>query len=305
MKRMLEAFKKYLEAEKNVSYHTVKAYISDAQAFLGELSIRKDLARVTPGDIRQWLYGLSKKGCSKATLSRKLSSLRAFFAFMAREGIVRKDPAAQLRLPKHRASLPEYLNVDEVFCILDAATRGDCLGLRDRAMVELLYSSGLRVSELTGLDLGDCSLKSRVLRVHGKGGKERIVPFGEKARFSLEAYLEKRIGLLKGRPRDSIDQEALFLNRFGRRLTPRSVQRLLRRLRMVSGIGSRCTPHTLRHSMASHLLESGADLRAIQEMLGHASLQTTQIYTHLEISTLASIYDKAHPRAKGGSKGGK
>ncbi|OCC15859.1 Tyrosine recombinase XerC [Dissulfuribacter thermophilus] len=297
-KTALEAFKNYLESEKNYSRHTVLAYIRDVRSFLeSALEEDKDFDSIDPGKVRTWLFKQAQKGIKTVTISRKLSSLKSFYTFLIREGITSNNPAHPFKLPKHRVTLPEYLNVDDVFCLIEAVQGDDVLSLRDRAIIELLYSSGLRVSELTGLNLDDCSLDLQVLRIRGKGKKERIVPFGQKAKEAIQTYLEKRHELLNKATNDSEDNEALFLNRFGKRLTQRSIQRLIKRLRIKSGVSSNCTPHTLRHSMASHLLEAGADLRAIQEMLGHESLQTTQRYTHLEISTLAKIYDKAHPRA--------
>ena len=294
----LKGFINYLKSEKNYSMHTINGYVRDVRSFL----IYMDEGPERPPDVRAvrgWLYQMAKKGLKPVTLSRKLSSLRAFFSYLEREGVVGENPARFVRLPKSRPSLPDYLNVDDVFCLMDSVRDHDFPGARDRAILELLYSSGLRVSELVGLNLEDISLDLKVLKVRGKGRKERMVPVGKKAVEALVRYLEKRTeSMKKGCTAEMGPDSPLFLNRFGKRLSQRSVQRLLERTRLAAGLSSVCTPHTLRHAMASHLLEAGADLRAIQEMLGHASLQTTQRYTHLEVSTIANIYDKAHPRAK-------
>ncbi len=298
----LEGFKNSLESEKNYSPHTIRGYMRDVQSFLNYATT----SETKPDDvksIRAWLYQMAKAGLKPVTLSRKLSSLRTFFDYLQREGMVDQNPARLVRLPKHRPNLPDYLNVDDVFCIIEANEKEGVLGLRNRAICELLYSSGLRVSELVGLDLEDVSKELAVLKVRGKGRKERIVPIGQKAMDALKEYIERRCELVKRGTGEEGTSQPLFLNRSGKRLSPRAVQRLIKNLRLKAGVSSHCTPHTLRHAMASHLLEAGADLRAIQEMLGHASLQTTQRYTHLEISSLASIYDRCHPRA--GRKGTK
>lgn len=301
--RALKGFENSLESEKNYSPHTIRGYVRDVQSFLGYVRSSK----MSPADvksIRAWLYNMAQEGLRPVTLSRKLSSLRAFFDHLQREGMLDQNPARLVRLPKHRPNLPDYLNVDDVFCIIEANEKKGVLGLRNRAICELLYSSGLRVSELVGLDLDDISTDLTVVKVRGKGRKERIVPIGEKAIEALKFYMARRGELVKrGAPEEGTSQP-LFLNRSGERLSVRAVQRLIKALKLRSGVSAHCTPHTLRHAMASHLLEAGADLRAIQEMLGHSSLQTTQRYTHLEISALATIYDRCHPRAGKGAKKG-
>ena len=295
MDEALSRFLAYLEA-RHASPNTVCAYRRDIQDFIKAAGARPP-GSVTPKEIRAWLASHALKGEEASTISRRLSALRAFFRFLVREGEISGNPAVRVRLPKRGRPLPSYLTVDEAFCLIEAEPEGRGFkAARDRAILEVLYGTGIRVSELTGLDTDRVSLSPPMVRVKGKGRKERIVPMGRGAREALERYLPMRDALLRslGRP----DEKALFLNARGGRLTARSVQRLIERRREALGLGPRLTPHTLRHSMATHLLESGADLRAIQEMLGHASLTTTERYTHLDLGELSKIYDRAHPRAR-------
>ncbi len=296
MDQLLARFDHYLQIERNLSPNTHKAYRRDVSAFSAFL--HQDLDWSGPGEdlvrrvdlvvLRRYLARLSK-GHKRSSIGRKLAALRTFFRFLEREGVVPANPAESLAIPRQEKYLPKTLTVDEACGLMETNNSSDALGLRDRALLETLYSCGLRVSELTGLDVAHVDLQERLVRALGKGRKERIVPLGRKACKALSRYLEAR-GWPEG-------DAPLFLNHRGGRLTPRSIQRNLKNQLLRAGILKEATPHTLRHSFATHLLvEGGADLRAIQELLGHASLSTTQKYTQVSIDHLMSVYDKAHPR---------
>ncbi len=287
----LEAFFRYLREEKGVSPHTLRAYVSDLNQFARFLG--KDPKEATLAETRLFLAQEAKK-LSKTSLARKLASLKAYFKFLKKKEELKDERLLYLRGPKLAQKLPRVLSVDEVFALVEAPKGDDFLALRDRAILEFLYGAGLRVSELVSLKLDQVLLELQVVRVKGKGGKERLAPFGQAAKKALLAYLPVREALLKRRRKEN---PCLFLNFRGDPLTARSVHRLIKKYALLLGIPA-VTPHTLRHSFATHLLEAGADLRTIQEMLGHARLSTTQRYTHLDFSRLASIYDEAHPRAK-------
>jgi len=288
-------FDRHLTVERNVSEHTRRAYRQDLEAF--HRFLREELKwpaeglleRVDNLVLRRYLAVLHKRN-KKTTIGRKLAALRTFFAFLVREGVLRTNPGELVATPKQEKYLPRTLTVDEAYALLEQKGDGGLLALRDRAIVETLYSCGLRVSELTGLDVGSVDLQQGLVRVLGKGRKERIVPVGRKAREALRAYLDAR-----GNPGD---EAALFLNRRGGRLTARSVERNLKLQLLRAGILKEATPHALRHSFATHLLDGGADLRSIQELLGHASLSTTQKYTQVSVDHLMNVYDKAHPRSR-------
>lgn len=291
MKRAIEQFCSYLENERNVSQHTLAAYRSDLDQFALFLDPHGTLplAEVNHLAIRRFLAHLHK-GHAKSSIGRKLSAIRALFRYLLREGKVEKNPAELVSTPKKEKRLPFHLNIDQVEALVEAPRGGDLLSLRDRAVLETLYSCGLRVSELTAMNVGDLDLPGALARVLGKGGKERIVPVGSCARDALAAYLEER-----GNPQPS---EPLILNARGGRLTRRSVARIVDAHMLLIAAMRKVSPHTLRHTFATHLLEGGADLRAIQELLGHASLSTTQKYTHVSIDKLMEVYDKAHPKAR-------
>ncbi|MDA8162470.1 MAG: tyrosine recombinase XerC [Desulfobacteraceae bacterium] len=291
----IQAFLDFLQSERNSSVHTIEAYARDLSEFTCSLGAGEDACAVTSRQIRAWLGALVRQGASRATVARKLAAVRSFFRFLVREGRVAKNPAGAMRSIRLNKPLPAYLSVDEAFRIVESGAGDGFKALRDKAILELLYSAGLRVSELCGLDVDHVSLSPEMVRVRGKGDKERVVPFGEKAAAAINAYLAARFSVIKRF--GQTDNGALFINQRGTRLTPRSVQRLVERRRIETGINTPITPHTFRHSMATHLLERGADLRAIQEMLGHVSLATTQRYTHLDIARLTELYQKAHPRA--------
>ena len=284
----IEAFAAHIAQVERASPHTQRAYVSDLRqlaAFLDERGTALDAA--TRDDLRAFLAS-RYAGNGPATLARKQSSLRAFYEHRVRMGHISDSPARRLVFPRRRFSLPNVVAVDDCFALVEAPSRRTAAGLRDRAALELLYDAGLRVSELTSLDVRDVA--NGLVRVRGKGGKERVVPLVERARAALEEYLARRADL---RPKDS----ALFVNRRGGRLTTRSIARHLDRYAVVAGARRHVHPHALRHSFATHLLDLGADLRGIQELLGHASLSTTQRYTHVSSERLLQIYEDAHPRA--------
>ncbi len=301
MEEFLNKYKDYLKFERGFAGLTIRFYIRDLKEFLKYISDKKikkgNIEKILPSIIREYLASIFK-GRKKSTVGRKLASLRTFFQFLEREGAVERDPTEGLSFPKVPKSLPKFLNQDEAKVLVESPEESRTLAVRDRAMLELLYSSGLRVSELTGLNIQDIDMENDLLRVKGKGGKERVVPFGEKAKEALHKYLDKRKELLSGR--GLIDTGALFLNYRGERLTARSVGRIIKRYRAKSGLSKEVSPHVLRHSFATHLLEGGADLRVIQELLGHSSLSTTQRYTHISVDRLMEVYKRSHPRASEG-----
>lgn len=290
MKRHIEKFLRYLEYEKNASPYTLIAYRGDLEDFqkaVGDIPIEK----ITLLHLRRFLADLKAKDIKKITVGRKLSSLRSFFKFLCREGYLEVNPAISLRTPKQDKRLPKVLGVEEVSRLLEGT--GETLqGFRDRAILETLYSSGLRVSEVTQLDVSHVDFIGGVVKVSGKGKKERLAPIGEKALRAIRDYLEKR-----EKTKALRDSRTLFVNRSGGRLTARSVRRVLDRVIKRTSLTHHVSPHTLRHSFATHLLDRGADLRSVQELLGHQHLSTTQIYTHVTAEHLKKAYDKAHPRA--------
>jgi len=290
----------HLAAERRLSPHTVAAYERDL-ANLSRLTAGKPLAELGLADIRGAIIKLRSQSLAAASVARQLSSWRGFYAFACHRLGYADNPCLGLRPPKAAKTLPDILSPDACARLLQggpAAENGDALQARDRAMFELFYSSGLRLSELTGLDLGDLDLQSGEAQVTGKGRKTRVVPVGRRAREALTRWLGVRPGFLPpGR-----DEAALFLGRNGRRLSPRAVQQRLDLWARRQGLDGRVHPHRLRHSFASHLLESSGDLRAVQELLGHADISTTQIYTHLDFQHLAEVYDRTHPRARRRSK---
>lgn len=303
---MLRAIDEYLRAlaiEENASAHTLRNYGSDLRqlrAFFLARGIAVDTARgeVRPQDVdilalRTFLTDLLRKN-RKSSVGRKLSAVKGFFRFLLRRGVIAGDPTAGVATPKKEQQLPVHLTVDDMFRLLDSPPADTPAGRRDRALLEVLYSCGLRVSELVGLDWADVDSSLALVRVRGKGGKERLVPIGRTALDALAAY---RACIPDLCPRRRRDERAVFVNCRGGRLTTRSVARLVDRYVLRSGIAAKASPHALRHSFATHLLNAGADLRAIQELLGHASLSTTQKYTHVNLDQLMSVYDKAHPRA--------
>jgi|YNPBryBLVA2012_1023415.scaffolds.fasta_scaffold00336_2 integrase/recombinase XerC len=307
LSQALDAFRRYLKDERRVSPHTLRNYLSDLrqfEAFVGRLFPRGvALPEVDLMVLRAFLGHLHQKGLSKATVMRKLSAVRAFFRFLHREGRIGRNPARVLATPRQLRKVPRVLSEGEAAALVEAppGPRPDSLGgLRDRALLELLYASGLRASEAVGLDFEGLDLPGRVVRVLGKGRKERIVPVGEPAAAALEGYLAVRARAFPAGPGDPV-----FVNLKGGRLTTRSLQRIVEKYLPAIPSDADASPHTLRHSFATHLLSRGADLRTIQELLGHASLSTTQKYTHVATAQLKAVYDAAHPRARrGGRKDG-
>lgn len=283
----LEKFLKYLEIEKNASPHTISSYRLDLQQFLDYFS-RVGIDHITPIKIRSWLAKFHAEGSARSTRARKLSSLRSFFKYLVREGVVKTNPVLGVSSPKKDRKLPSFLDKEQVVRLLEAPPSDSLLGLRDRAILETLYSSGIRVSELVGLNIEDVDFIGEALRVRGKGKKERLVPIGRPAVDAIKKYITNRNGK---------EIEALFTNRFGKRLSTRTVQRIVKKYMQKASIQGHISPHSLRHSFATHMLDAGADLRSVQELLGHESISTTQIYTHITPERLKQVYDRTHPRA--------
>jgi integrase/recombinase XerC len=303
MDELIERYIHYLQYERNASPHTVRNYRSDLVQFRdflaqGQPAAKVSLKSIDALRIRGFLAFLFEQERKKTSIARKLAAVRAFFKFLSRERELAENPAAVVSTPKLARTLPRIMTEEEMNDFLDrvgqAAQSGDPALVRDRAILELLYASGLRVSELTGLDLRNVNFGDGIVLVRGKGDKERIVPFGSKARAAITAYLPVREKVLQ---ENKTRVTALFLNARGGRLTPRSVDRLLKKHIRQFGPNVKVSPHSLRHAFASHLLAEGADLRAIQEMLGHKSLATTQKYTQVSIKQLMDVYDKTHPKA--------
>ncbi len=286
----VEAFLRYLAVERGASAHTLRSYrgdLADCHAFLRARGVGP-LSDADARLLRGYLADLHARGLARSSVARRLATLRSFFRFLIRQGRARANPAAEVRTPRLPQRLPTYLPIDESEALLRQPFSPEALGSRDRAVLELLYATGIRVAELSGLNVEDVDLQERVVRVLGKGGKERIVPLGGKAVEAVRAYLA-------GHPRGA---GPLFLNGRGQRLTVRTFHRVVRGRARAAGLTRRVSPHTLRHTFATHLLGAGADLRLIQELLGHARLGTTQKYTHVSVDRLMTVYDAAHPRAK-------
>jgi integrase/recombinase XerC len=291
--------------ERNLSDQTRRSYLSDLRQYRAFLERRDKSAEegggipTDPMVIRSFLASLYKEKLRKVTVSRKVAALRSFYRYLLREGKVRFNPAELLQLPRCEKYIPVVLSVDEILSLLRVNFSEDAAGLRDRAIIELFYSAGIRLSELTGLNIADVDFAGGLIRVRGKGRKERIVPVGTPAFQALGLYLDKRAELaVKGR--QTGPDEPLFLGSRGMRMNPRGVARVVERVVRESGVGRTISPHALRHTFATHLLDAGADLRSIQEMLGHRSLSTTQKYTTVSVSRLMEVYDRSHPRAGGG-----
>ncbi|MFH1355262.1 MAG: tyrosine recombinase XerC [Candidatus Omnitrophota bacterium] len=289
MEKYIDKFIRYLEIEKNYSKHTILNYRLDLGGFSKFVS-GIDPQKVDYFTLRKYLATLKEKSLRNRTVNRHLSSLRSFFRFLTRDGYIKTNPILILSSPKLEKHLPQFLTEEEVTKLIESVLpkdQKDIPGLRDRAILETFYSAGLRISELVGLNTEDMDFIGGIIKVRGKGKKERVVPIGDIAISSIRKYIEKR----------NKQSEAVFLNRSNRRISSRGVRNIvfkyLQRVRMRSGISA----HTLRHSFATHLLNRGADLRTVQELLGHANLSTTQIYTHLTTDRLKSVYDKSHPRA--------
>jgi len=289
MQRYVDKFIRYLEIEREVSPHTSLNYRIDFKRFAQFLG-KKRLEDVDYLFIRHFLADLRHKDLSRASIARILSSLRSFFKFLVREKLVKTNPLSGIATPKRGKKLPVFMQEAEVSKLIEAPA-GDTLGLRDKAILETLYSTGMRVSELVNMDIDKCDLVGGVIKVFGKGKKERLAPIGSKASFAIDNYMKaSRLMRLH-------EKRAIFLNKNGKRMTDRSVRRAIDRYVKKVSLQDGISPHTLRHSFATHLLNRGADLRSVQELLGHASLSTTQIYTHVSTERMKEAYQKAHPRA--------
>jgi len=288
----INKFLKYLELERGASAHTLRAYDRDLREFSDYSGAEP--AQVDMIDIRGFISDRIMSGKEKSTVARKLATLRSFFNYLYQEGIIKINQAKLVPAPKTPKHLPNFLSVDDAFNLVQTPEGIGLLPVRDRAILELLYSSGLRVSEVAGLTVDDVNLRESLVKARGKGKKERIVPIGAKAADALKSYLIERM-LLKKKKTVAQDTSAFFLNRNGGRLTDRQIRRIVVKYARALGLNGQMGPHTLRHTFATHLLIGGADLRSIQEMLGHSSLSTTQKYTHLDIGHLIETYDKAHP----------
>ncbi|HUR34980.1 MAG TPA: tyrosine recombinase XerC [Vicinamibacterales bacterium] len=323
----LKAFLRYLTLNRNLSPHTVRAYDSDLSQFIGHVAAAADLKRrelapdaLDRAAIRSFLAQLHAEGLSRSTAARKLAAVRTFLRYLRREGLVDADAGALIATPKREVRMPAHLSEDEMAKMLDAPDDDEPLGRRDHAILELFYASGLRLSELAGLDIDDVNLSGRMVRVLGKGGKQRLVPFNVASARTIRAWLQDRERYVRNgvadarvpgsRGRDQrtasssrARREPLFVNYRGGRLTVRSIDRLVRKYAAVTARDG-VSPHALRHSFATHLLQRGADLRTIQELLGHSRLSTTQRYTHVNAAQLLAVYKKAHPRARASGEEG-
>ena len=327
MKDLLRAFLSYLRLNRNASAHTVRAYESDLDQFTTYMAgeLKRPRPELQPADItrpmiRGFLAELFRKGESRSSAARKLAAVRTFLRYLKREGLIEADPGLLVVTPKREQKIPRHLEIDEMVRLLETPDVSGPLGRRDRAILELLYASGLRLSELVALDLEDVNLGSRMVRVMGKGRKERLVPFNRSAADALRAWLPDRDALLVNarhalkpdhvgpkprrspkaapRPASAEGEGGVFLNYRGTRLSSRHVHRLVRHYVAACSVRFGISPHAIRHSFATHLLEAGADLRVIQELLGHVRLGTTQRYTHVNAAQLMEVYRRAHPRAK-------
>ena len=298
---MLDYINKYLthiEHDRNFSSQTLRAYRSDLYQYLSFLNAEgcSSFGDVTRLLLRKFLAFQKKQDYSKTTIARKFVSIRSFYKFLCREGILEFNPVESIRTPKLNRNLPEFMSINDTETLLNVPDLNTLLGIRDSAIMETLYSTGMRVSELAGIDVSDIDFPGGVVKVKGKGKKERLLPIGNHALNAINAYMDKRNSdsSLRVLSRNS---KALFLNNRGGRLTERSVARMLEKYVKMAGMNTKISPHTFRHSFATHLLDRGADLRSVQEHLGHANLSTTQIYTHITTERLKEVYNKAHPRA--------
>jgi len=299
MRTAIARFLQYLCVERNASDLTVKSYREDLTALVHYLADSRGTCprpgQVSVLDLRGYVAALHEAGYARSTIARRLASMRSFFRFGQREGWTEQNPAKPLRNPRKERSLPHFLSAEEIGRLLEAPPADQPFGLRDRAILETIYSAGLRVSELVGLCQGDLDFQAGVVRVRGKGRRERLAPIGSYATRAVKRWLRAR-KLSSSEPTGA--EAPVFTNKFGRRITTRSVGRMLEKYLRQTGLDTRTTPHSLRHSFATHLLDGGADIRSVQELLGHKSLTTTQIYTHVSTAGLRAAYERAHPRAK-------
>lgn len=295
MQDNLQDYLNYLSVERGLSKNTLESYARDLRQYLNYLSEKKNLkiTETTQATVIGYLLQLQAKGKATATLSRSLAAIKSYYHFLFREDKIEKDPTINLDAPKQEKRLPRVLAVEDVERLLEQPDLKNPAGIRDRAMLEALYATGLRVSELVSLRVGDLNLDMGYIKCFGKGSKERIVPLGSVATKQIRLYLEHARKFLAS----SMNEDTLFLNHHGRRLTRQGFWKIIKKYAETINLQEEITPHTLRHSFATHLLENGADLRSVQEMLGHADISTTQIYTHLTKSKIKEVYEKTHPRA--------
>ncbi len=298
MQNHIDRYLAHIEHNRNFSQQTLRAYRNDLHQYLAFLHAEgcRSFGDVNRLLLRKFLAFQKKQAYSKTTIARKFVSIRSFYKFLCREGILEFNPVEGLRTPKQSKTLPEFMSVTDVETLLNTPDSNTTSGARDSAIMEVLYSTGMRVSELAGLDVSDVDFTDGVVKVKGKGKKERLLPIGSHALNAVQTYIDKRNAdaLVRIASRSA---RALFLNNRGGRLTERSVGRMLEKYAKMAGMSARISPHTFRHSFATHLLDRGADLRSVQELLGHANLSTTQIYTHITTERLREVYNKAHPRA--------
>ncbi len=297
-------FLRYLQVERNASLYTIKSYREDLESlleyFTDDTGACPAPEAITPLDLRSYVSALSEAGYAKASISRRLASLRSFFRFTQREGLTDENPAKPLRNPRLNRKLPHFLSHDEIKRLLQAPPTNELAGLRDQAILETIYAAGLRVSEVVGINDGDIDFAAGIIRIRGKGRRERLAPIGSFAVKALRRWLAKRQLASDVPPGPTAP---VFTNKFGRRITTRSVARMLEKYLQLTGLDLRTSPHTLRHSFATHLLDHGADIRSVQELLGHKSLSTTQIYTHVSTASLKKVYERAHPFARRRDRG--
>jgi integrase/recombinase XerC len=305
MQQYIDDFKKHLMYERNASEHTLRNYLSDLEQFYDHLCppndrserVEVDLRDIDNITIREYMASLYGKKKKKTSIARKLATLRTFFKYLCREGVLELNPARLVSSPRLEKRLPNYLNIEEAIRFIEMPDLDTVLGKRDRSILEMLYATGVRVSELVGMNIEDVDFRHQAVRVRGKGRKERIVPFGDHARKALELYLGVRSQLIAHAAEDKRDVRAVFYNYQGTRITTRSVGRMIDKYIKECADIHHISPHSLRHSFATHMLNAGADLRSIQELLGHARLSTTQQYLHVSNDRLMEVYDKAHPKA--------
>jgi integrase/recombinase XerC len=290
--KLIEQFELYLKNELRLSIHTLKAYISDIRGLQNFCRANNiTFLKIKNTELTSYTRHLYSRGLSAKSITRKISSFKSFFQYLVKQDVLRANPCSGIKAPKAPKSLPKTLNVDEVSRLLNVKLTNHTK-IRDHAIFELIYSSGLRVSEVVGLNIEDVAMDDQILTVKGKGNKMRALPFGNVAKAALNKWLDHRIKII------SAEDRAIFLTKSGQRLSVRSVQKSIRSWGIKAGINQKLSPHILRHSFATHMLESSKDLRLVQELLGHESLSTTQIYTHLDFDHLSKVYDKAHPRSK-------
>ncbi len=302
MNKYIDIFIFYLRNEKNYSNNTIISYKNDLTQFFNYLKDYKLLKKsnikcINHKIMRKYIVYLKENTYSRRSISRKISSIRSFFKFIHKEGIIEVNPTLNLITPKINKKLPYFLYLQEVNKLIEAPSQKIPFGIRDKAILEVLYGTGIRVEELVNLNIGDIDFNEKIIRVFGKGSKERILPLSNISIRAIQEYLKNRNLFNKSKFIKMNDKDALFLNRFGGRLTARSIRRIIIKYMKIAGLNKKISPHVLRHSFATHLLGGGADLRSVQELLGHKSLSTTQIYTHITKERLKTVYKKSHPRS--------